>query len=103
MGEGVTLRSACASATKPPVIAAVRVPPSAWMTSQSTMTLRGPSALRSTAARSAPDEALDLEGPAAGSSRDALALASLGSAARQHRVLRGHPPRALALEVLRDA
>jgi hypothetical protein len=40
------------SAIQPPVIAAVRVPPSAWITSQSTMIWRSPSALRSTTARS---------------------------------------------------
>ena len=34
---------ASASATKPPVMAAVRVPPSAWITSQSTHTVRSPS------------------------------------------------------------
>src|SRR6185295_1666748 len=39
------------SATHAPVIAAVRVPPSAWMTSQSTVICRSPSACRSTIAR----------------------------------------------------
>ncbi len=34
---------ASAIATKPPVIDAVRVPPSAWMTSQSTQIVRSPS------------------------------------------------------------
>ena len=38
-------------ATKPPVMAAVRVPPSACSTSQSTVMVRGPSRSRSTAAR----------------------------------------------------
>src|SRR5436309_8149319 len=51
-GDGVILRTACARATYPPVIAAVRVPPSAWITSQSTITLREPSALTSTTVRS---------------------------------------------------
>src|SRR6476659_5209591 len=37
--------SASTSATKPPVIEAVRVPPSAWMTSQSTQIVRSPSSL----------------------------------------------------------
>src|SRR5246127_5523836 len=41
-----------ASATQPPVIAAVRVPPSACSTSQSTVICRSPSASRSTMARS---------------------------------------------------
>ena len=40
------------SATQPPVIAAVRVPPSAWITSQSMTIWRSPSAGRSTTARS---------------------------------------------------
>src|ERR1043165_4134784 len=40
------------SATHAPVIAAVRVPPSAWITSQSTVICRSPSAGRSTTARS---------------------------------------------------
>src|SRR5262245_51400541 len=39
------------SATHPPVIAAVRVPPSAWITSQSMVIWRSPSATRSTTAR----------------------------------------------------
>src|SRR5882724_7717492 len=47
------LASASASATKPPVMAAVRVPPSAWMTSQSIHTVRSPSLPRSATARSA--------------------------------------------------
>src|ERR1019366_8100222 len=44
-------RKAIAIATKAPVTDAVRVPPSAWMTSQSMITVRSPSALISTAAR----------------------------------------------------
>src|SRR5579863_5462314 len=43
---------ASASATKPPVIAAVRVPPSAWSTSQSSVMVRSPRAFRSATARS---------------------------------------------------
>ena len=39
------LCSASTSATKPPVIDAVRVPPSAWMTSQSTQIVRSPSSV----------------------------------------------------------
>ncbi len=39
-------------ATKPPVIDAVRVPPSAWMTSQSTQTVRSPSLSIATTERS---------------------------------------------------
>src|ERR1700739_811568 len=41
-----------ASATQAPVIEAVRVPPSAWITSQSTVIWRSPSASRSSVARS---------------------------------------------------
>ena len=48
-----TREMASATATKPPVMAAVRVPPSAWITSQSTHTVRSPSLLRSMTARSA--------------------------------------------------
>src|SRR5450759_618601 len=44
-------RKAIAIATKAPVTDAGRVPPSAWMTSQSMITVRSPSALISTAAR----------------------------------------------------
>ena len=44
---------ASARATKLPVMAAVRVPPSAWMTSQSIHTVRSPSLARLTTARSA--------------------------------------------------
>src|SRR5580658_1136982 len=43
---------ACERATNAPVMAAVRVPPSACSTSQSSVTVRSPSALRSTTARS---------------------------------------------------
>jgi hypothetical protein len=42
---------ASATARKPPVIAAVRVPPSAWSTSQSTQSVRSPSAFVSTTER----------------------------------------------------
>ena len=44
--------SASASATKAPVMEALRVPPSAWITSQSTQSVRSPSAFMSTTARS---------------------------------------------------
>ncbi|OPY90924.1 MAG: hypothetical protein A4E73_02254 [Syntrophaceae bacterium PtaU1.Bin231] len=37
---------------KPPVTAAVRVPPSAWITSQSIVTVRSPKVVRSVTARS---------------------------------------------------
>src|SRR3954463_1640394 len=45
-------RSASTSATYAPVMAAVRVPPSAWITSQSSVSVLVPSAAVSTAARS---------------------------------------------------
>ena len=44
--------SASASATNAPVIDAVRVPPSAWMTSQSIQIVRSPSAGRLVTERS---------------------------------------------------
>src|SRR5260370_1457631 len=44
-------RKAIAIATKAPVTDAVRVPPSAWMTSQSMITVRSPSAVISAAVR----------------------------------------------------
>lgn len=44
--------SAMASAAQAPVMAAVRVPPSAWITSQSRMTVRSPRAFMSTTERS---------------------------------------------------
>ncbi|CNU11043.1 Uncharacterised protein [Salmonella enterica subsp. enterica serovar Bovismorbificans] len=47
------LFSASANATQAPVIDAVRVPPSAWITSQSSVMVNSPSVFRSTAARSA--------------------------------------------------
>ena len=47
----IQARQSC-SATQAPVIAAVRVPPSAWITSQSTVICRSPSAGRSTTERS---------------------------------------------------
>src|SRR3954471_22631408 len=46
MSRSRIFSSARASATKAPVIDAVRVPPSAWMTSQSTQMVRSPSAGR---------------------------------------------------------
>ena len=45
-------RSASTRATKAPVMEAVRVPPSAWITSQSTQSVRSPRAFMSTTARS---------------------------------------------------
>src|SRR3989442_113774 len=48
--------SASVTATNAPGIAAVRVPPSAWITSQSTHTVRSPSFFRSKTARTARDD-----------------------------------------------
>ncbi|MNP33898.1 hypothetical protein D3C76_1271620 [compost metagenome] len=48
-----SLFRASASATQAPVMEAVRVPPSAWITSQSRVMVNSPSVFRSTAARSA--------------------------------------------------
>ena len=47
----ISLFTASFRATQPPVIAAQRVPPSAWITSQSIVIWRSPSATRSTPAR----------------------------------------------------
>jgi hypothetical protein len=52
---------ASTSATKAPVIAAVRVPPSAWITSQSRVIVYSPSAQVHGGAQGAADEALDLQ------------------------------------------
>ena len=58
-----TMRSkASASATNAPVMEAVRVPPSAWITSQSIQTVRSPRASWSVTARKrAADEALNFQ------------------------------------------
>ena len=86
-------RTASASATQPPVIAAVRVPPSAWMTSQSTVIWRGPERAHvDGGAQRAADQPLDLLPAAAGG-----APRTRVRRARQHRVLGGHPALALAL------
>ena len=55
------------------------------------------------AAQRAPDEPLDLVGPAADPALDRLALGPLGGRPRQHRVLGGDPAGALAAQVRRDA
>ena len=48
--DAIQRRQSC-SATQAPVIEAVRVPPSAWITSQSSVIWRSPSTLRSTTVR----------------------------------------------------
>ena len=50
--EASSFFTASRSATQPPVIEAQRVPPSAWITSQSITICRSPNACRSTPARS---------------------------------------------------
>src|SRR4029077_17699062 len=54
-------------------------------------------------AERASDEPLDLERAAARTAGDALALAALRRAPREHRVLGGDPAGALAIEEARDA
>ena len=78
--------TASCAATKAPVIAAVRVPPSAWSTSQSSEIVRSPSAREvEHAAQRAADQALDLLRAAA-----LLAARRLAVAARVRR--RGSMP-----------
>ena len=87
------------SATQAPVIEAVRVPPSAWITSQSMVIWRSPSACRSiTERKRAADQPLDLDGAAALLAGRGLAAGALGGGARQHAVFGGDPAAALALE-----
>ena len=93
-----------ASATQAPVIEAVRVPPSAWSTSQSTVIWRSPSASRSSVARKrAADQALDFDGAAVLLAGGGLAAGALQRGARQHAVFGGDPAAALALEPRRQA
>ena len=49
--SAISLSTAMHSAANAPVMEAVRVPPSAWITSQSMYTVRSPSRVRSQAAR----------------------------------------------------
>ena len=51
MPASTSFSSARPSATNAPVMDAVRVPPSAWITSQSIQTVRSPNFSRSTTAR----------------------------------------------------
>ena len=88
-----------ASATKPPVMAAVRVPPSACSTSQSMVIWRSPSADRShTARKRAADQALDFLGAARLLARRRLAPHAVMGGAGQHAVFRRHPALAGALQ-----
>ena len=87
--------SARCSATYPPVIAAQRVPPSAWITSQSTQTVRSPR-------RVAVDDGAQRRGRSGAGSRPCgrrgarawrRAPSAVERRAGQHPVLGGHPAR----------
>ena len=95
-------RARCA-ATYAPVIAAQRVPPSAWSTSQSSQSVRSPSALKSQTLRSARPirRWISTVRPSGRPARDA-ALGALAGRRGQHRVLGGHPALALAAQPARD-
>ena len=85
-------------------MAAVRVPPSACSTSQSSVIWRSPSATRSTTARKrAADEALDFLGAAGLLAGRRLAPRALMGGARQHAVFGGDPALAAALQPRRHA
>src|SRR3990172_6361999 len=73
--------SARLAAIHAPVIAAQRVPPSAWRTSQSSHSVRSPSASKSQTARSA--------------------RPTFSRRGGEHRVLGGHPPASLPVEPAR--
>ncbi len=93
-----------ASATQAPVIDAVRVPPSAWITSQSTVIWRSPSATRSTAARSERPirRWISTVRPPCLPAEASRRVRSSGGA-RQHAVFGGDPAAALALQPGRQA
>ncbi len=94
--------TASCAATKAPVIAAVRVPPSACSTSQSSEIVRSPSGREvEHAAQRAADQALDLlRAPALLAARR-LAVAARVRGARQHAVLGRQPALAAAALVRR--
>ncbi len=93
------LSTAMRSATQAPEIAAVRVPPSAWMTSQSTMIWRSPSALQvDHGAQRAADQPLDFLGAARLLALGRLAVAARVGGARQHAIFGGDPALALAAQ-----
>ena len=85
-------RKARLSATQAPVIAAQRVPPSAFSTSQSSVTVTSPifDAIHHRA-QGAADQALDLLRAAGLLAAGRLALAAGVGGARQHAVFRGDP------------
>ena len=92
-----------ASATQAPVIEAVRVPPSACSTSQSTVIWRSPSACEvEGCAQRAADQALDFDGAAVLLAGGGLAAGALQRGSRQHAVFGRDPAAALALEPRRQ-
>ncbi len=91
------------SATQAPEMAAVRVPPSAWMTSQSTMIWRSPSFWQvDDGAQRAADQPLDFLRPARLLALGRLAVAAGVGGARQHAIFGGDPALALAAQEGRD-
>ena len=98
----IQARQSC-SATQAPVIEAVRVPPSAWITSQSTVIWRSPSAGKiDDGAQAAADQPLDFDRAAALLAGRSLAPRALDGGARQHAVFGRDPAAALALEPRRQ-
>jgi hypothetical protein len=87
----IHFRQSC-SAIQAPVMAAVRVPPSAWMTSQSTVIWRSPSSRQiDNGAQRAADQALDFQRAAALLAGGGLAAHAVAGRARQHAVFGRHP------------
>ncbi len=84
-------------------MAAVRVPPSACSTSQSSVMVRSPSSLAVDAgAQRAADQALDFQRAPALLAARGFAVAARVRGSRQHAVLRGDPAFALAAQERRD-
>ena len=91
--SALSLLSASPSATTAPVIEAVRVPPSASITSQSIAIVRSPSAFKSTTARKdRPIRRLNLLGATLRLAARPFALIARRRGRRQHRVLGSYPP-----------
>ena len=97
-------RNASASATQAPVMAAQRVPPSAFSTSQSSvmLTLAHRGAIHHGAQRAA-DQALDFLGAAGLLAARRLAVAAGMGGARQHAVFGGDPAQAGVAQERRHA
>ena len=86
------------------MIDAVRVPPSAWMTSQSIQTVRSPSSAQShDGAHRSADQALNLHRAAADFALRRFARRARRRRARQHAVLGRHPALAAAAQKRRHA